>query len=292
MYPCAPPSPSIPIGFLSWNILATEFTNFNTRDKKLESVSTRDKRWNGTVSSLLQISPDIACLQEASTDFVAHLARASVGASDVKVRDQFHLAHALRSADKPDGSVIMTSSNRFQPISITSISLGTPGGTSPRASLVGVYRDLRAHPGEQQVQELCIVSVHLEGHPNLLQVRRQQLIETLQHPLVSQNDHLLRATMLAGDFNEDRGLDELERTLSGLGLKRLRTPSPTFFSTHEGARVLDHMFVSDHLQPLLPATVVLPPDPHSDRLARAPYADFWPSDHFAIYQVLNYSRGL
>ncbi len=119
-----------------WNILASDYTRWNTPDGKIETNAQRDRRWSQAVSTLLEHKPDAVCLQEVSRAFLAFAF--ALDTTGPKAADEatvvpvirgglkstyefawcprvFPMSHKQPGTCKADGCAVLYRSDRFAP---------------------------------------------------------------------------------------------------------------------------------------------------------------------------------
>eukprot|EP00386_Alphamonas_edax_P009742 GDKI01031910.1.p1 GENE.GDKI01031910.1~~GDKI01031910.1.p1 ORF type:complete len:355 (+),score=109.36 GDKI01031910.1:69-1133(+) len=258
-----------------WNVLAHDFTAYNTPDGKKESEELKVQRWHQTLYTLKLLAPDAIALQEVTPSFLDFLVSSPFGLGQLGYEALF----SLREGGK-DGCATLYRKERFELLANT-----TPhftAGPKPRLGLAAMLRD------RESKGAFVLMNVHLEGAPDAGEVRLVQTKEALESvKALQQQQGVSVPTMLCGDFNareENLGTEGIQQTAASHGLSRLPTP---FTSVFQGKGVtIDHVFVSPPGSGLTVAgsPLVFPEFGRGD-VRDIPYGDMgWPSDHMALVQ--------
>ncbi len=314
------PDPSAIHRVVSWNVLAHEYTRYNTESGQKETESQKLARRSKIDAMLHLMEPDVACLQEVTVDFLNAL----------KLKQRYDLVYevsflCLRETrtyrlltcstcdqlrtGSVDGCAIAVNATRYERVAFSPHHFVT--APHSRLSLAALYRvrSSAARPATSPSaaaavaaasaeQYLLVINVHLEGHPSEHNVRVAQAHEAIEHGL-----GLLRAlpgttasaanvgVVLCGDHNEeDISAIQTLLTSAPYKLQALIPSAPTsYFRQSDSQKIIDYLFISRSLTPTITGGVVVWPEMGRGRLRRVPYLDdAWPSDHFALVTDLRF----
>lgn len=309
-----------PLEVFSWNVLAHEYTAYNTPDGKQESLVDRNRRWADATKFLFDHATSVFAMQEVTADFLAYAFtgkytsiaddKKSVTEMAGKLSNVYSYCFtkrtyaaevdaAIASRPKCDGCAILLPLNRYAPFDgakIVSLSKGCnfemiKSPKDPRCCLIASVRTRAGRP------VATIISAHLEGDPAKHAIRGVQVQESYVAALKLAPKPPL--VVFCCDTNEPK-IEELDWAFNVSGQKRV--PLPAGESTSIFGPI-DQFAVSD-LKAVVGAVQIYPAPANRTKTAdgkpvtgrngalpsvdlNPPYLDpNWPSDHYAIKLTL------
>lgn len=214
--------------FLTFNILANRFTNFNKSDKKNESRELMQERYDAIILHLENLNKDICFLQEVDNHFYYALISSPL-------KNKYYITHRYYKAYKVErnkddiGQLMMIKTSKFKaPLSLnkTFDSIHRPNSTafSIRGGFSSVFDFVKltnygAEGNQRKFAQILIVTdskghylilanMHLEGNPDYQKLKEMEFEETYKacvsfiknkmNDINSNNIHMI----FSGDFNE------------------------------------------------------------------------------------------
>ncbi|KNC48705.1 uncharacterized protein AMSG_00482 [Thecamonas trahens ATCC 50062] len=259
--------PSHNIRIVSFNVLASEYSRFNTDSGSHESDTAATERWQRIADLLAgDLAADVIALLEATLPFVRFLA--TVGGSDpdavaenavfsISIGQTSYCAAVALRRGKPDGAALLWKADVLDLVDESTYGIipvhFTAATRTPRMALVGLFTVAHA-PADAGI--LAIAATHLEGNPRRSDVRAAQLVELASamhnaaialHPTDAEDKTTF---VIAGDFNHSLArIDGLDAALAPLGLTRLTGDDIAITFTQHNSRsdsgpiqkTIDHM---------------------------------------------------
>jgi endonuclease/exonuclease/phosphatase family metal-dependent hydrolase len=295
------------VKLVTWNILAHEWTAYNTLDGKLESEQEKTRRWTQIVETLNQQNADIVFLQEVSPSCLLFL-QSRLSSDFVRFKENDKI-----------GCVTFISSKKF----VVQKAVNTPlPAQNPeekvkiRRAVTVVVRSLH-----EPNQHLILINAHLDGYPPLELLRQQQAQTAFAESLAVWNESLKKESdptnvqlgvVLAGDFNELKYTNfkftcvDLEKQTGSLVLcnpleSKERMYPTSFFvykeekSQKEEGKGIDYIWASQSLSMTKPMSIL----PCKKDGSFFPLKDFpavpfkdvsWPSDHALLSLEFKFSQ--
>jgi hypothetical protein len=214
--------------FLTFNILANRFTNFNKLDKINETKDEMQERYNGVIMHLEQQNKDICFLQEVDNNFYYAL-------MDTVFAKKYYISHRYCKAYKAErnkddiGQLIMVRNSKFKiPLELNktfdnkypanSHLLRVRGGHSSVFDFIKLTKN-GVEGNQRKFSQILIINdlygrylilsnMHLEGNPDYQKLKEQEFEETYKACDEFKNKHMNMKNvksvnmMFAGDFNE------------------------------------------------------------------------------------------
>lgn len=229
--------------FLTFNILANRFTNFNKLDKKNESKELMKERYDAIIMHLEKLNKDICFLQEVDNHFYYALIASSM-------RRKYYITYRYYKAYKNEknkddiGQLIMIKNARFNvPLSLNkkfdSIYPPNTNAFSIRGGFSSIFDFVKltknGTEGNQRKfaqiliindakgKYLILANMHLEGNPDYQKLKEMEFEETYVACLNFKDKYLSSSDMninknnihmiFSGDFNEPEQIDVVEKIM-------------------------------------------------------------------------------
>jgi len=297
---------------MTWNVLAHEWTAYNTLDGKIESEAEKLRRWDQIDLILKTQEADIILLQEASVSFIEFLLQKQY---DTK----YTLATEFPSMTKKIGLLTLISKQAFVVVKSQTIQLPAEkpkSDANSRHALVSVIRNIDNN-------FLMVINTHLDGYPPLEKLRKEQASLGYIGSLITWSEAIKSETLkpqtldnkkvgvvFAGDFNETKYKNfdnvlqckELDALGGPLTLctpieKESETLVPTSFfvfkdEKKEEGKGIDYIWISSKSLVLTQPIEIWPkPDIGTSKTTyyltkefpAVPFKDVsWPSDHACL----------
>jgi len=236
--------------FLQWNILSADLVDgFETVDY---SIWTAEHREEQLQRHILQVAPDIVCLQEVKATG-GHLSVQSI--SRCLSNQLLQLACFVPKKHKRDGVAVFYRPHKFQLLSTVAIPLYTEDSESQVACLA-------TFESRSDSFLFHVVSTHLKSKIDRIETRSRQ-VDSLLRTLRDWNlDNENSLVILCGDLNADPGEVAIQK-IQSFGFQWIyqqmeeeeEIGNPRFYSTSKkrlnerhSIRMLDYIFVKSSRQ--------------------------------------------
>jgi len=272
---------------MSWNILAHEYTQWNTPNGYIETKSEKQRRWSQCLTWLQILKSDIICLQEVTPAFIEYLLLNYKEGKTIfsELYEHFYEArtYPLDGKKKADGCLTLVRKDKFSVKGVNPIHFkNLLSNYDPRLALA-VYIEPKYPSGSQtKSKDIVILNVHLDGTD--YKIRYKQIIEAMDRALApppSSNIPLPSEFVVCGDFNEDNVTNMSQVLSKNYSLTRTVVDQNTSIFG-----IIDHIFTTLPKRNLGKIDIY-PGNPKKEdgRLVAPPYLDdTFPSDHYILTQ--------
>jgi len=278
---------------MSWNILAHEYTRYNTDTGYTETQREKERRWSQCLLWLQLMKTDIVCLQEVTPSFIEYLL---LNYKEEKkhfgdLYEQFYAARTYPQTgiQKADGCLTLIRKDKFNVTGANSIHFkNLLSDYDPRLALAVYIQPKAQSVSDKKSKDILILNVHLDS--NASNIRHKQIIEAMERALAlppSSSIPLPSEFIVCGDFNEDN-ITNMSQVLSrNFSLTRTGVDQNTSIYG-----IIDHIFTT------LPSRNrgkidIYPPSPKREdgHLVAPPYLDdSFPSDHYILTQSVTFDE--
>jgi len=271
---------------MSWNVLAHEYTRYNTPTGSTETEREKQRRWLQCSTWLQMLRPDIVCLQEVTPSFIEYLVL-NYKEEKKKFNDIYEQFYAARTypksgIQKPDGCLTLIRKDKFSVKGVNSIHFkNLLSDYDPRLALaVYIQRSDSSVDQKSKAKDILILNVHLDS--NDYNVRQKQIIEAVERSVFLSSDGPFPSEIVVcGDFNEDN-TKNISQNLKAYSLTRGAVDQNTSIYG-----IIDHVYTNLPTRNLGKIEIYPESVREIDRHSSPPYLDnSFPSDHYILAQDL------
>jgi len=266
---------------MSWNVLAHEYTRYNTPSGNTETEKEKHRRWLECSTWLQMLKPDIVCLQEVTPSFIEYLLLNYKEEKQVfsDIYEQYFAARTYPKTgiEKPDGCLTMIRKDKFTVKHVNPIHFkNLLSDYDPRLALaVSIQPKSQSDTLNQKSKpkDILVLNVHLDGSD--YKVRQKQIMEAVERAVLFS---VPSEFLVCGDFNEDN-VKSMSQELSTYSLTRV----PVFQNTSIYG-IIDHIYTNLPNQKL-GKIELYPGIKGKGNVVHPPYLDdSFPSDHYILVQ--------